>query len=68
MLWMKRKLKEENERTIHGNSHQNCKGFCAWGYSNVKHGDHSGGMGRAGARKKAGWHKGWMKKHKRDKA
>lgn len=67
ILTMPRKLAEEHERTRHGQGHQNCLGFCAWGYSNVKHGDHQGGMGRAGRRKRNGWHKGWYKRTRKDK-
>lgn len=67
ILTMSRKLALENERARHTQSHQNCVGFCAWGYSNPKHGDYSGGVGRAGSRKKRGWHKGWYKRANREK-
>ena len=47
--------------TKHGPIHQTCVGFCLWGFSNIKHLDHRGGMGRAGRRKERGWRKGWYK-------
>lgn len=68
ILTMRPKMRAEHERTRHGQGHQQCVGFCAWGYSNVKHGDDKGNMGRAGARKKNGWHKGWYKNVRRKEA
>lgn len=56
------KQQEEHERlTKHTTKHQNCTGFCAWGFGNPKNRPHSGATGKPGRRKANGWRKGWMK-------
>lgn len=60
ILWMTPKQKEAHDRMVHRADHQE-GGACAWGFSNVKYLDHSGGHGKAGRRKRNGWKKGWHK-------
>lgn len=47
---MTTKQQAENAEMRHANNHKGCLGACAWGFSNVKHGDHSGGKGKSARR------------------
>jgi hypothetical protein len=53
ILRMTPKEMELHAQTRHGPTHKEGpgNGFCAWGFSNVKHGDDSGNKGQAARRK-----------------
>ena len=53
ILRMTKKEMAVHALTRHGTAHKEPpgNGFCAWGFSNIKHGDDSGGKGRSARRK-----------------
>lgn len=51
ILYANKKQIASHVAGLHGQNHRHCASVCLWGFSNVKHRPHSGGVGQSARRK-----------------